>query len=236
MRIWRLFLFDVRFQWRHGLYLVYLLVCIVYIGGLSVIPEAYLEKTLVLLTFSDPSALGLILAGGTLLLEKNQGILNNLFATPVKALEYVIAKCFSFSCLSLCAALVIHLSSAGWPASFIQFLLAIVLTSSFFTLLGVAAAIKSRSINSFLIWSQLYALVFILPVLGYLGWFTTSLYALLPVKGTLMLLQGAFQPLSGSDFIYSVFLLLIWIGIAGWRVSSLIQKTIATQDGDERNG
>ncbi|ETT45450.1 hypothetical protein BSK66_09980 [Paenibacillus odorifer] len=235
MRLWRLFLFDVRFQWKHGLYLVYLLVCVVYIGGLSVIPEAYLAKTLVLLTFSDPSALGLILAGGILLLERDQGIFENLFVTPVKTLEYILAKCFSLSCLSLAIAFAIHLSSTGWPASIVQFVLGIVLTSSFFTLLGIAAAIKSRSINSFLILSQVYSLVFILPVLGYLNWVITPLYAVLPVQGTLMLLQGAFQPLNISEFLYAVFILLIWIGLAIWWVYSLIQRTVRIQDGDEKH-
>lgn len=45
----------------------------------------------------------------------------------------------------------------------------------FFTLIGLAAAIKSRSINSFILLSQLYSLIFILPVLGYLNLFITSL-------------------------------------------------------------
>lgn len=234
MRLWRLFLFDLRFQWKHGLYLVYFLVCIVYIGGLSIVPEAYLDTTLLLLTFSDPSALGLILAGGILLLERDQGIFANLFVTPVQTLEYILAKCFSLSCLSLAVAFAVHLSSAGWPVSPVQYVLAIVLTSSFFTLIGLAAAIKCRSINSFILLSQLYSLLFILPVLGYLDLYTTPLYAVLPVQGTLMLLQGASQPLGVSDSLYAVFILLLWLGLAVWWVYSLIQRTVRVQDGGRK--
>ncbi|KWX83202.1 hypothetical protein AMQ83_31665 [Paenibacillus riograndensis] len=235
MRLWRLFLFDLRFQWKHGLYFVYFLVCMVYIGGLSIIPEVYLDNTLLLLTFSDPSALGLILAGGILLLERDQGVFENLFVTPVKTLEYILAKCFSLSCLSLAVAFAIHLSSTGWPVSLVQFVLAIVLTSSFFTLIGLAAAIRSRSINSFLLLSQLYSLVFILPVLGYLNLFTTPFFAVLPVQGTLMLLEGASHPLTISDFLYAVLILLIWIGLAVWWVYSLLQRSVRIQDGDEKH-
>nr|WP_245864429.1 ABC transporter permease [Paenibacillus donghaensis] len=195
------------------------------------IPEAYLEKTLVLLTFSDPSALGLILAGGILLLERDQGIFENLFVTPVRTLEYILAKCLSLSCLSLAAASVIHLSTAGWPVSPVQFVLGIVLTSAFFSLLGMAAAVTCRSINGFIVLSQAYSLVFILPVLGYLNAFTTPLYAVLPVQGTLMLLQGAFHPLNIAEFLYAVFILLLWIGAAAWWVYSLMQRTVRTQDG-----
>lgn len=115
--------------------------------------------------------------------------------------------------------------------SAVQYVIAIVLTSSFFTLIGLAAAIKSRSINSFILLSQLYSLIFILPVLGYLNLFITSLYAILPVQGTLMLLQGASQPLAISDFLYAVFILLFWIGLAVWWVYSLIQRTVRKQDG-----
>ncbi|WP_150271835.1 ABC transporter permease [Paenibacillus tepidiphilus] len=235
MRLWKLFLFDLRFQWKHGLYFVYFLVCMVYIGGLSIVPEAYLDNTLLLLTFSDPSALGLILAGGILLLERDQGVFENLFVTPVKTLEYILAKCFSLSCLSLTVAFAIHLSSTGWPVSLVQFVLAIVLTSSFFTLIGLAAAIRSRSINSFLLLSQLYSLIFILPVLDYLNLFTTSLFAVLPVQGTLMLLEGTSHPLTISDFLYAVCILLIWIGLAVWWVYSLLQRSVRTQDGDEKH-
>lgn len=231
MRIWRLFLFDLRFQWKHGLYFVYILICMVYISGLSMIPEPYLEKTLVLLTLSDPSALGLILAGGIQLLERAQGIFENLFVTPVKTLEYMLAKCLSLSCLSLAVAFAVHVSTAGWPVSLVQFVLGIVLTSSFFTLLGMAAAINSRSINGFIVLSQAYSLVFILPILGYLNVVTTPLYAVLPVQGTLMLLEGAFHPLNIAEFLYAVFILLIWLGAAAWWVNSLMQRTVRAQDG-----
>lgn len=63
MRLTRLVWFDVCYQWRHRYYLVYLIVCSVYVGILHAIPESYMAPSLVLLTFSDPSALGLLLEG-----------------------------------------------------------------------------------------------------------------------------------------------------------------------------
>mgnify|MGYP001175463457 CR=1 FL=1 len=127
MRTWRMFRFDVRFQWKHGFYFAYALVCLVYAGILQFVEEPYLGHTLVLLTFSDPSALGLLMAGGIVLLERGQGIFASLFATPVKIMEYIAAKCLSLSCLSLLAAYAIHVPVRGWPVSPLQFSLGVVL-------------------------------------------------------------------------------------------------------------
>lgn len=64
MRFRSAFAFDIRFQWRHGFYWIYVIICAFYLVLLHLIPDHYREQTMLLLTFSDPSALGLILAGG----------------------------------------------------------------------------------------------------------------------------------------------------------------------------
>ncbi|MDQ0165066.1 fluoroquinolone transport system permease protein [Bacillus horti] len=230
MRIRSLVTFDVRFQWKQRFYHVYLLVCAVYISLLLLLPEAYVDKTIVLLTFSDPAALGLFFSGGMLLLEREQGIQESLFATPLRVKEYVIARCLSLSVLSLAAAYVIHIAVKGWPVSPIAFTLGVLLSSFFFTLLGMCAAVLSHSINGFLLLSQGFALPFVFPVLGYLNWLPSPLYKLLPTEGSLLLIEGSNQIISLGDAVYAIIVLLLWIGFAGWWSVSLLQRTIKMLD------
>lgn len=234
MRLSRLVRFDVRYQWRHRYYLVYLIVCSVYVGILHAMPESYAEHALLLLTFSDPSALGLLLAGSILLLEREQGIWHALFATPLRAWEYLVSKCLSLSFLSLLAALAIHLPVNGLPKSPFAFVFGIALTSFFFTLLGMAAALNSRSINGFLIRSQLYALPFTLPILDYINVAYTPLFQLLPSNGSLILLSGAARPLAPGEAGYAFAILTIWIIVAGFITLSLV--IASTRQREDRHG
>lgn len=214
MRLSRLVWFDVRYQWRHRYYLVYLIVCSVYVGILHAVPESYIEPSLVLLTFSDPSALGLLLAGSIILLERDQGIWHALFSTPLRTWEYLASKCLSLCFLSLLAALAIHLPVNGFPKSPFSFLLGIVLTSFFFTLLGIAAALNSQSVNGFLIRSQLYALPFALPIVGYLNVVNIPFDYLLPSTGSLILISGANRVPALGQAGYAFVILSLWIIVA----------------------
>jgi fluoroquinolone transport system permease protein len=202
--------FDIRFQWRHGFYGVYLIVCAFYVVLLHFIPEEYQEKSTVVLTFSDPSALGLILAGGIVLLERDQGVHDPLFITPIRLREYLLAKAGSLSILSLVAAWAIHGAANGLPVSPVAFSLGILLTSSFMTLLSIGVVARCQTINSFILLSQLYALPFVLPLLGYLGIWNSRLYWLFPTEGTLRLLQGSFKAVPAGHYLYSIVILMIW--------------------------
>ncbi len=205
-----LLIFDLRFQWRHGFYYVYVFVCICYWILLRFIPEIYKETTAIALTFSDPAALGLILAGGMVLLERDQGVHDPLFVTPVHIRDYLLAKAGSLSVLSLAAGWVIHAASGSLPPSPFAFSVGIVLTSTFMTLLSVGVAARHRTINGFILMVQVYALPFVLPLLGYFQVWRTDLFLLLPTEGTLRLLGSPPGGLSVNPLLYSVFILLIW--------------------------
>ncbi|WP_082834470.1 hypothetical protein [Paenibacillus glucanolyticus] len=111
MRGLTLFLFDLRFQWRHGFYYVYIFVCICYWILLRFVPETYQEITAIVLTFSDPAALGLIMAGGMVLLERDQGVHDPLFVAPVHLRDYLLAKAFSLSLLGIYIKTCVHKGS-----------------------------------------------------------------------------------------------------------------------------
>ncbi|MCJ8012136.1 ABC transporter permease [Paenibacillus sp. KQZ6P-2] len=201
---------DIRFQWRHGFYAVYVIVCLLYLLLLHFVRADYQDSVIILLTFLDPSAIGLILAGGIILLEKDQGIHNHLFATPLRLQEYLLAKALSISVLSTAAAWVIHGFSAGIPVSPILFTLGILLTSSFFTFLSIGVVARSHSINGFILLSQLYSLPFSLPLLYFFGIGREGLYLIFPTHGSLLLLQSTVRHLTWREIIYALTILLLW--------------------------
>jgi len=75
MRLRHAILADIRFQIKHGFYLVYVIITIMYLIILSFLPENILSVALPVVVFSDPSVLGLFFIGGIILLEKGQGAL-----------------------------------------------------------------------------------------------------------------------------------------------------------------
>lgn len=210
MRFISLFAFDIRFQWRHGIYIVYAFVCACYWTLLNFIPDKYLEKTVIVLTFSDPSALGLILAGGILLLERDQGVHAPLFVTPIRIRHYLFAKVASLSVISLITAWVIHTTSIGVPEFPFLFSAGVVLTSSLMTLLSIGVVVRYQTINGFILMSQVYALPLILPLLAFFDVWNIRLFQILPTEGTLLLLRSAFSPLSTEEILYAFFILIIW--------------------------
>lgn len=201
---------DLRFQWRHGFYYAYSLICACYMVLLQLIPEAYRAKSALLITFSDPSILGLYFAGGIVLLERGQGLFDSLFVTPFRVAEYIAAKMMSLALLSLITAFVIHGVSAGWPEQPFRFGVGILLTSTLFTLLGILAALPVRSLNGFILLTQLYALPMALPLLDYFGCWESPIWFVLPTQGTLVLLDPGFVHRGLLADLLSSAILLFW--------------------------
>lgn len=208
MRTMSAIAYDVKFQIRHGFYGVYVLVCGLYVLLLHFMSPGYKEKAALLLTFSDPGALGLILAGGIVLLEKDQGVHDSLFVTPLRLREYLISKAVSISAISLCAACAIHFFSLGMPEGPFRFSIGVLLTSGLFTFLSIGTVARAQSINGFILLSQLYSLPLAIPLLGYFGIGPAALYRIFPTQGSLVLLETAYRPVSVAETFYAIAVLL----------------------------
>ncbi|MHA6481613.1 fluoroquinolone export ABC transporter permease subunit [Paenibacillus sp. strain BS8-2] len=229
-RLIRTAIFDLRFQLRHGFYGVYGLIIALYLLLLYYVPDKHKELVSMLLTFSDPSAVGLIVVGGIVLLERDQGIHDSLFATPVRLWEYLGAKAVSISFLSLAAAWVIHSGAHGLPEHPVLFSIGVVLTSTLFTFLSIAVVAKAATINGFIMLSQLYALPFIIPLLGLMGFGPMMLYVAIPTNGSLMLLSSAFSPLTATEVGYAIIILLIGNAVVYMWAQHMFRRRILQQE------
>lgn len=79
MRLIHIVVQNIKFQFRHGFYLVYLVISLSYLAILKILSEEFARKAFVLLIFSDISILGLFFVGAIVFLERDQGIMQTLF-------------------------------------------------------------------------------------------------------------------------------------------------------------
>ncbi|MDZ5471725.1 hypothetical protein SM124_08195 [Bacillus sp. 31A1R] len=204
---------DITFQFRHYLYYAYLIVSMLYILLLYWIPLGVKEQTAMFLLFSDCSFLGSFFIGGIILLEKDQGIYDHLFVTPIRVSEFIWSKVVSLGVLSIISSLIIFGLSFGLSWRLPLLILGVGLNSIFASLLGFIFAVQVKSINQYLMISPLFVTVFFLPVLEVLKVWESPILYFIPGKAGLLLMEGVFTSLSFPEWIYSITMLLLAIFI-----------------------
>ncbi|HZG83085.1 MAG TPA: hypothetical protein VEZ13_20200 [Brevibacillus sp.] len=235
MRIAAAVKYDIVAQFRHGFYYAYLIVSLLYAVLLMSLPDALRPTADMLVIFSDPAVLGFYFIGGLVILEKDQNTFQSLFVTPFRSYEYIVAKVISLTVLTILASLFIVLLTA--PATFqpLWFVTGVVLSSVFFTLVGFWLAVRSRTVNGYLLSSPFYIIVLMLPAVEYLHIFSTPLFYLFPSKASLVLLAGAYRGLGLWECAYAVITLLLWSAIAFVMAEKSFQRYIISPRGGDRS-
>jgi fluoroquinolone transport system permease protein len=211
------FLNDVRLQLREGLYAVYAVIAMVYVAILRALGPEPRAVLLPLLVFLDPSMLGFYFVGGIVLLERNDRTLFALFTTPMTVGRYFLSKIASLTLLATLASLAISAAAVGSRFRPLVLIAAVVSTSALFTLLGLAAVSRFRTVNEYLIMSSLYMLPTALPFLDYFGVVRTSLFYLVPSHASLRLTAAAFarSPPDAPASIAAALSMIVWL-IGAW--------------------
>lgn len=170
MRMKALLIGDIRFQFKYGFYFLYLIYSVLYICLLFMLPSAWREKAAILMTFSDPAAMGLYFMGSIVLFERSEQVLNSIAISPVKSFEYVTAKLLSLAVISTAVAIVIGLS--GKVASNIfYFTLGMSMGSCLFSAIGLMIAVNIATLNQFILATIPVELLIGIPAIAYLfGW------------------------------------------------------------------
>lgn len=142
---------DMLFQLKEGFIYVILIVALLYIFILKSIPHDAANKIIPIIIFSDPSELGLFFIGGIILLEKQQGIISLLYITSFTIKEYIISKTFTLGIVSLVPCILISLFIAGSSVNYLLLTAGVLLTSIFFTQIGILVSIKCLSVTDYVI-------------------------------------------------------------------------------------
>ncbi|SDM95685.1 ABC transporter permease [Acetanaerobacterium elongatum] len=202
---------DIQFQFRQGLYLLYILVTAVYIIVLQKLPGGEVRQYLAALTiYTDPAIVGFFFIGGIVMLEKQQGVLDCLAVTPLSPAEYLFSKAISFGMLSLFATVVIVFAAVGAEGNLLLLLISVGVSSVCFTFFGFLAAGSCRTVNQYFVRAVPMMLAAILPCFSIIGFPFSWLFRALPSVAGLHLAIGAFRGIDPLNALADMLVLAAW--------------------------
>lgn len=207
---------DMRLQLRQGFYLVYLIVSLLYVLMVSALPKSIQGPVLTLIIFSDPAMLGFFFIGAIILLERSDNTLQSLFVTPLTVTEYFLGKVVSLTVLGLLTSVAIAAAVTRLSFHPLPLFLGVFLTAVLFVLIGIIAATRFKTVNTYIFGGGICSAVFVLPLLDFFGAVESPLFWILPTKPSLVIIGAAFEPegLTLGDGILGVAVLLAWTAFA----------------------
>lgn len=159
--------YDIMSQYKQGFYLVYVILTFFYLLILFNIPSAVRMEVTAYFILADTSVMGLLFVGALVLLEKQQNILQSLFVTPLKLSTYLWAKVISLTVIAIFASSVIGFIPRGLLNNPINTLVSVILSSMFFTLVGLGISARVHSLNGYIAGIMLGGIVLSSPIALY---------------------------------------------------------------------
>jgi len=200
---------DIRLQSRHGLYVVYAALTVVFVLGLRALGPALRTEAAVLLIVTDSTVLGFYFIASLVLFEKEEGVLDALVASPLGGRGYLASKVVTLSLLAVVAATLVAVLGHGSTPGVVVLVVGVALSASLFVLVGFVAVARFDSINEYFLSAVGWGTILFLPLFGYIGVVETRLFYLLPTQPALVLVTGGFQPLAAWQVVYGIGYLLI---------------------------
>lgn len=189
MRVLAATLQDVKFQYKHGFYFIYAIMILFYVLVMGILPDAWKSNATAIILFIDPAALGFFFIGGILLLEKNERVLDALFVSPLRIWEFILAKAISLGLISVLVGLIIALIGLNARVNIPVLVLTLVVGSALYTFIGLAAGVRAKTINQFMIITVPAEILLSSPPILLLLGIKSQLLELLPGSLVLRLFQ-----------------------------------------------
>ena len=188
MRLRGLLLWDMHFQAKYGFYFLYAVLTVIYAIAIFAVPENWKEKTAAILIFSDPASMGLFFMGAIVLLEKSQNTPCAFAVSPVRPMEYIIAKVSSLSAISLVVAAVLAFAAGVDNVHIV--LLGTVISSTIVTLIAIITATKIIGLNQFILWTVPTEIVCFVPAILHLFKITPAWLRYYPINVCMEMVSG----------------------------------------------
>ena len=204
---------DMLLQFRFGFYAAGLFVAVVWIALIWRIPKQSLAYLLPPFVFFGVNITTFYFVAGQLLFEKGEGTLEALAVTPVRVVDYLFSKVLTLTLLAVLENLAIVAATFGLGFGAVELVLAMVLMSVIYTLVGIIAVARYDSINEYLLPSGLFTLILQAPSLHYFDVIQSPLFYLFPLMGPLLILKSAFTPIETWQAVYGVASSLAWIAV-----------------------
>jgi fluoroquinolone transport system permease protein len=180
---------DLCFIGSSGIAFVYVAFTAMYLLLLSAIPAGEArEITAAILIYTDPAAMGLFFMGAFILLEKSQHVNCALAISPVSAGEYMASKAVSLLVPGVVVGSILCVAGGAALGPAVP---AIALASILFSLCGLFVAVKTHSLNSFLLDVIPFEIVICLPAVVYpFGLLEAPVWMLHPGIAAMRLILG----------------------------------------------
>jgi fluoroquinolone transport system permease protein len=209
---------DLTLQARYRLYAVSVFIVLFWGVFLNLLPAtaqadaaavvpAFVMVNLILTTF--------YFVGALVLLERDEGMLAALVTTPLRDLEYVLAKVLTLAALALAETLLVVGLVFGLRFRWGLLLGGTALLGALYVLAGFASVVRHRAINAWLMPSVGVVTLLSLPLLPHFGLAEPALFYWHPAMPALVLLQAgcAAQPAPGVALLYGVLGACAWVGL-----------------------
>jgi fluoroquinolone transport system permease protein len=208
---------DLRLQGRSRLYHIGIFVAVVM--GLAVrfyIPRPALGRALAIFYLAGVGGTTYMFGASMVLLEKSERTLAALRVTSLVAPTYLASKVLTLSGFATVeGAIVLALCVRDATLSPMPLLVGIIVLGVLYTLIGVGQVASYDSVTSFIFPGVLIvSLVLELPFLYVLGVKPGLPFYLVPTQAPVLLMLGAFEPLSTWQWTYAIAVSVVGIGAA----------------------
>jgi len=224
-------LWDMRLQYRQGLYWAAAVVVASWGAILWQLPPAGVMWLLPVALFIDMSVFGFYFMAGILYLEKGDGVLAALVVTPMRSTEYLLSKVISLTVIALLASVAVTLLAGSWQARWHWLLAGVALNSWLMAMLSFALASRYDAIHEFLIPSGIWMIPTQLPMLDYFGIWTGWPIYLIPTQGSMILFEAAFRPVPAWELVYALAYLLAACVATSWFAVGAFERFVVRAEG-----
>ena len=204
--------YDILFQLKQGFYTVYAILVVIYLLILFYLPQSVRMEVTAFIILNDTSVLGIVFVGALVLLEKQQNILQSLFITPLKLSTYMWSKVLSLTLIAMLASTIIGLVPGGLSNNWLAMLSSVILTSVFFTFLGLGVAARVNTLNQYIAGIMVAGVITLAPVALY--FFIPNLSLVFPVNAAIDLLITSPETQTIRGIIADSAVLICWSIVA----------------------
>ena len=202
---------DLKLLVKYNLLAVSIFLAAVYISIFKIFDVGDYHPLISAIVFSDPAMIGFIFIGVMVLYEKGQHTLQALSVCPIKFENYIWSKAIALTLLALPVCFGIVFSAFGFSFNYFAFIIAVLFSSVLFALLGFIGVARVQTFNQYIIIIPLFFIPAIIPLLDLFNlWFHPFFY-LIPTQASLLLFKASFEPISLSEWIYSLCYLTSWL-------------------------
>lgn len=203
---------DIRYQFKYGFYLLYAFFTIIYILVLSLCPIEHRNIVASIIVLTDPAMLGAFFIGGIWLLEKSEGLHSYWGVSPLRSIEYILAKAVSLAIISTISADLIVIIGLRVVVNYFVLSIGIFAGAMIFTIIGLITASYTRSVNQYmLLASPILVIITLSPILAAFG-LTHPALGISPATA-LWYVIGYSIGMTNSLEIWPYLVLVLWFGL-----------------------